>query len=167
MIQSQFPSGLPAYIEPVAFSIVSDESLIAGIRTENQLILDIPESILPVYSDQTEFGLTESPSDKVVLEVKYSVSDYQLQDIPVAYDTTATNLRVTDIEPELCNIVINGPAIFFDGIEQVSVAELIDMSTENVIRVLSEFRKDGLIQIEGKNIEIINIKRLEKIYELG
>lgn len=52
-------------------------------------------------------------------------------------------------------------------ISRKEVAELIDMSTENVIRVLSEFRKDKLIQIEGKVIEIINIEKLEKIYELG
>jgi len=52
-------------------------------------------------------------------------------------------------------------------ISRKEVAELIDMSTENVIRVLSEFRKDKIIQIEGKNIEILDMKRLEKIYELG
>ncbi|MFC2151531.1 Crp/Fnr family transcriptional regulator [Bacteroidota bacterium] len=52
-------------------------------------------------------------------------------------------------------------------ISRKEIAELIDMSTENVIRVLSEFRKDKLIQIEGKNIEILDLKRLEKIYELG
>jgi len=52
-------------------------------------------------------------------------------------------------------------------VSRKEVAELIDMSTENVIRVLSEFRKDELIQIEGKSIEIMDIKRLEKIYELG
>jgi CRP/FNR family transcriptional regulator len=52
-------------------------------------------------------------------------------------------------------------------ISRKEVAELIDMSTENVIRVLSEFRKDKLIQIEGKSIEILDIMRLEKIYALG
>ena len=52
-------------------------------------------------------------------------------------------------------------------ISRKEIAELIDMSTENVIRVLSEFRKDKLIQIEGKGIEILDLKRLEKIYELG
>lgn len=52
-------------------------------------------------------------------------------------------------------------------ISRKEVAELIDMSTENVIRVLSEFRKDKLIQIEGKHIEILNIQKLERIYELG
>jgi CRP/FNR family transcriptional regulator len=52
-------------------------------------------------------------------------------------------------------------------ISRKEIAELIDMSTENVIRVLSEFRKDKLIQIEGKKIEILDIQKLEKIYELG
>lgn len=52
-------------------------------------------------------------------------------------------------------------------ISRKEVAELIDMSTENVIRVLSEFRKDNLIQIEGKSIKIMDVKRLERIYELG
>lgn len=52
-------------------------------------------------------------------------------------------------------------------ISRKEIAELIDMSTENVIRVLSEFRKDKLIQIEGKNIEILDIKKLERIYNLG
>ncbi|PLX10242.1 MAG: hypothetical protein C0597_17195 [Marinilabiliales bacterium] len=51
-------------------------------------------------------------------------------------------------------------------ISRKEIAELIDMSTENVIRVLSEFRKDKLIQIEGKSFEILDIKRLEKVYEL-
>jgi len=52
-------------------------------------------------------------------------------------------------------------------VSRKELAELIDMSTENVIRALSEFRKDKLIQIEGKSIHILDIKRLEKIYELG
>jgi len=52
-------------------------------------------------------------------------------------------------------------------ISRKEIADLIDMSTENIIRVLSEFREDGLIQIEGKNIEINNIERLQKIYDLG
>ena len=52
-------------------------------------------------------------------------------------------------------------------ISRKEIAELIDMSTENVIRVLSEFRKDRLIQIEGKSIEILDINRLEKVYDLG
>jgi len=47
------------------------------------------------------------------------------------------------------------------------IAELIGMTTENVIRILSEFRKDKILKIFGKTIEIIETERLEKISELG
>ncbi len=45
--------------------------------------------------------------------------------------------------------------------------ELIDMSTENVIRILSEFRKDALIRIDGSKIEITNFESLDKISRFG
>ena len=41
------------------------------------------------------------------------------------------------------------------------------MTTENVIRILSEFRKDGIIKIEGKKITIEKIDMLEKISRSG
>ena len=47
------------------------------------------------------------------------------------------------------------------------IAELIDMSTENVIRILSEFRKDNIIKIDGSCIEILNIGQLERICRFG
>lgn len=47
------------------------------------------------------------------------------------------------------------------------IAELINMTTENVIRILSEFRKDGIILIDGKVIEILNIEFLEKLSKSG
>ncbi len=48
-------------------------------------------------------------------------------------------------------------------ISRKEVAQLIDMTTENVIRILSEFRRDNIIRINGKNIEIVNYKVLEQI----
>ena len=47
------------------------------------------------------------------------------------------------------------------------LAELIDMSTENVIRILSEFRKDKILNIDGSLIEIINMGQLERICRFG
>ncbi len=52
-------------------------------------------------------------------------------------------------------------------VSRKEVGELIDMRTENVVRILSEFRKDQLIGIEGKKIEIKNKSMLKKISELG
>ncbi len=47
------------------------------------------------------------------------------------------------------------------------IGELINMTTENVIRILSEFRKDKVINIDGKIIEIINGDFLKKICLAG
>jgi len=52
-------------------------------------------------------------------------------------------------------------------VSRKEIGELIDMRTENVVRILSEFRKDQLIGIEGKKIEIRNKPMLKKISELG
>jgi CRP/FNR family transcriptional regulator len=52
-------------------------------------------------------------------------------------------------------------------ISRREIAEYIGMTTENVIRTLSEFRKDKIIKIYGKYIEIDDFKRLEAISEHG
>ncbi len=52
-------------------------------------------------------------------------------------------------------------------VSRKEIGELIDMRTENVIRILSELRNDGIIKIEGKGIEIVDIERLEQISEFG
>jgi CRP-like cAMP-binding protein len=52
-------------------------------------------------------------------------------------------------------------------ISRKEIAEYIGMTTENVIRTLSEFRKDKIIKINGKTIEIVNMDMLERISQLG
>ncbi len=47
------------------------------------------------------------------------------------------------------------------------LAELSDMSTENVIRMLKKFKEDGLIEMKGKQFKIIDYKNLVKISEIG
>ena len=47
------------------------------------------------------------------------------------------------------------------------IGEMINMSTANVIRMLSEFRKDGIIDIHDHTIEILKPGTLEKIAKNG
>jgi len=47
------------------------------------------------------------------------------------------------------------------------VGEMITMTTENTIRTLSEFRKDGIIEISGKTIRIIDYQRLVNVAKNG
>lgn len=52
-------------------------------------------------------------------------------------------------------------------VSRKEIAELIGMTTENVIRVFSEFRHDGIIAIQNKTITILNIERLKLIEKNG
>ena len=65
------------------------------------------------------------------------------------------------------SIYIYGKDEFELPISRREIAEYIGMTTENVIRTLSEFRKDKIIKIYGKDIQIADKKRLESISELG
>lgn len=47
------------------------------------------------------------------------------------------------------------------------LAELSGMTTENVIRMLKKFREDGLIEMNGKFIKILNTELLRKISSYG
>ncbi len=47
------------------------------------------------------------------------------------------------------------------------IGELISITTENTIRTLSEFRKDGIIDIDGKKITILDNDRLLSINKGG
>jgi CRP/FNR family transcriptional regulator len=42
------------------------------------------------------------------------------------------------------------------------IASLVGTATESCIRILSEFKRDGLIQLDGKKIQILNAKQLMK-----
>jgi len=52
-------------------------------------------------------------------------------------------------------------------ISRKEIAEYIGMTTENVIRALTEFRKDSVIKIFGKVIEIVDYDKLSQISEHG
>ena len=47
------------------------------------------------------------------------------------------------------------------------MAEFVGMTTENVIRTLSEFRKDDILKIYGKTIQIAQMDTLKSIAEFG
>jgi CRP-like cAMP-binding protein len=63
--------------------------------------------------------------------------------------------------------VIYKNTIFELPVSRKEIGEFIGMTTENVIRTLSDLRKDKIIKINGKLIEITDIERLKKICELS
>jgi CRP-like cAMP-binding protein len=53
------------------------------------------------------------------------------------------------------------------GLSRKELAELAGMSTENVVRVLKSFQKDGLIEMEGKSFFITDPEGLRRICNSG
>ncbi|MFN8241349.1 MAG: Crp/Fnr family transcriptional regulator [Bacteroidales bacterium] len=57
--------------------------------------------------------------------------------------------------------------VFDLPVSRKEIADYIGMSTANVIRTLSDFKRDGIIKVYGKTIEIVDINKLEIISKRG
>jgi CRP-like cAMP-binding protein len=57
--------------------------------------------------------------------------------------------------------------VFDLPVSRKEIADYISMSTANVIRTLSDFKKEGIIRVDGKTIEIADMEKLEKISKWG
>jgi CRP-like cAMP-binding protein len=57
--------------------------------------------------------------------------------------------------------------IFELPVSRKEIADYIGMSTANVIRTLSDFKREGIIKIFGKTIEIVDLNKLEGISKHG
>lgn len=52
-------------------------------------------------------------------------------------------------------------------VSRKEIADYIGMSTANVIRTLSDFKKEGIIRVFGKTIEVVDLEKLEVISKRG
>jgi len=57
--------------------------------------------------------------------------------------------------------------VFDLPVSRKEIADYIGMSTANVIRTLSDFKKEGIIRVFGKTIEVIDMEKLEVISKRG
>lgn len=52
-------------------------------------------------------------------------------------------------------------------LSRADLGDLTGMSTESVIRIMKEFKDDGLIDMHSKQIHLLDVGRLERISEFG
>ena len=57
--------------------------------------------------------------------------------------------------------------VFDLPVSRKEIADYIGMSTANVIRTLSDFKKEGIIRVFGKTIEMVDLDKLEVISKRG
>ncbi len=56
---------------------------------------------------------------------------------------------------------------FFLSLTRKEIAEFAGCSTENVIMTLSKWQNEGIVTIEGKKIEIIDVEKLKYVSKIG
>jgi len=74
--------------------------------------------------------------------------------------------RLADVILYLCGIELNNTDVF-DFLTRRDIAEMSGMSSESAIRLLTEFKNDGLIKTNGKKIEINNLELITRLSEIG
>jgi CRP-like cAMP-binding protein len=57
--------------------------------------------------------------------------------------------------------------VFDLPVSRKEIADYIGMSTANVIRTLSDFKREGIIRVFGKTIEVVDVSKLEIISKRG
>jgi|AntAceMinimDraft_2_1070361.scaffolds.fasta_scaffold03755_3 CRP/FNR family transcriptional regulator len=87
--------------------------------------------------------------------------------------TKCLNLGLRQLNGKLANILLYlnkeefKEVDVFSYISRKDLAELCGMSMESVVRILSEFNNEKIIELKGKKIEIKNLKRLIEINQKG
>lgn len=74
--------------------------------------------------------------------------------------------RLADILLCLSNRIFKNKS-FELPLSRADLGDLTGMSTESVIRMMKEFKEDGLIDMHCKQIELLDFNRLERISEFG
>jgi CRP/FNR family transcriptional regulator len=116
---------------------------------------------------------------KLIRELIVSNGSYALN-LLTAISRTSENIISLGLEIRKRNLAgrIAYVLLYFSGeiyhsrifdlpVSRKEIADLISMSSANVIRTFSEFRRDGIIRSNGRTIEIADMSKLEVISRRG
>ena len=62
---------------------------------------------------------------------------------------------------------LNNSQKFHLGLSRKEIGEMVAISEENTVRLLTEFSKENIISIKGRDVEILDMLLLKKISDLG
>jgi CRP-like cAMP-binding protein len=102
---------------------------------------------------------------KYIFETGSTFSTFLINKIS-SLGTKQMHGRLADVIIYLCSREFEGYDVF-DSITRKDIAEMSGMSSESAIRLLTEFKNDGLIRTTGKKIEINNFELINRLSEIG
>lgn len=143
-------------------------------------------SLLSVFSDENYSYSVSALQDSVVCVLELDeIKKLILQNGPFAFSIIKTMNKATDrilfnyldinqkrLFGRVASVLLEFAKIaksdsFELPISRKEIAQLVGMSIENVIRTISDLRKDNIIKVYGKNIEIVNRIKLVQVYNLN
>jgi len=148
------------------FEFVSNMSIFSELKYRYS-VSAIEESI--ICSIKLEhIKMLMAGNGRFALELMTKISQITDKIILQTLDIRSRNLagRVAYIVIYFATDIYNS-RIFDLPVSRKEIADYISMSTANVIRTLSDFRKDGIIRLFGKTVEIVDLNKLEIISERG
>ena len=90
-----------------------------------------------------------------------NIIEKEQQLLDLAYNTVRK--RVADALVKLCEKYKTEDSNFKMAISRSDLASMVGTATESVIRILSEFKEDGYVKIEGSTINVLQLEKLKNI----
>lgn len=163
-----FKTGIDGREQIIAFAkkgdLIGFRSILSGeLACSSAKVID--DAVLCFIPGETLISLVKTNGN-------FSLAMMQLtcKELGVA-NAYITDIAQKTVRERLAEVLLKLMETFLldqDKVLQVSLtreelANIVGTATESVIRLLSEFKQDKLIDINGRKIKILDVKRLEKI----
>lgn len=148
----------PTYLGlPTTFSDKINQYSVTAVTDAEACFIDV-EIFQTILNENREF------SHEIILELCRN----ELESFRRCANRTQKQIRgnMADALLELADHIFESDT-FILPLSQADLANLVDTSRESVSRVLSEFDKDGIIELKGRKINIVNKKSLQLISQNG
>lgn len=139
-------------------SMISDEPTnLSAVALEDMQVCFIPKSeVLGFFNTNNEFSMN------VMKTICGDLKDADDHMVSMAQKSVKERLAETLIYLEETFGKNNDNSLKVQ-LSREELAGMIGTATESCIRLLSEFKKEGLIQLEGKKIIIVSINKLKRL----
>jgi len=153
-------------------TITRAPSLIGGANIFNESInmfsvfaLEDCECCLIEIPTLKEIALSNTPYLMKLLEIVTSMFKTSILNF-ISLAHKQVNGKVADVILYLSTAIYRNSS-FTLTLSRKELAEFAGCSTENVIHTLTKFHKEGILEVNGKHIDIRDPERLEKISKFG
>jgi CRP/FNR family transcriptional regulator len=147
----------PAYIGLLSFFEDTDYSYSVAALEESEVCFIEPKLVKDLYIGNHDLLLSLNKA------IGKSVSNIMKKIISL--NQKQIRGRIAENLIYLSNV--NNSHVFNLGLSRKEIGEMVAISEENTVRLLSEFARENIISMKGREVEILDLPLLKKISELG